>query len=199
MLPRAGRVIQKFLERYQAEPGWDTRRTERADVIMAIVLRKIQGDILEIGAHRGNTTKVFCRMGAKYDRHVFVVDPWDGRQEGDDKIFQEFRNNTSEHANLTVHHVGSEDPAVRESFLTNETRFSFILVDGLHSKPAVQNDIEQYADLLNPGGIICFDDWRGPYGFCGAIREAVAEHLKGFAEVKTPDTFIEQYFVKLEE
>lgn len=192
-------MIQKFLEDYQADPRWDVRRTERANVLVPIVLRSVEGDILEIGAHRGHSTNVFCKTGGEYGRHVFVVDPWDGRQEGNDKIFSEFKKNTAHCENLTVHHVGSENPKVRESFLANETRFSFILVDGLHTREAVRNDIERYADLLLPGGIICFDDWRGPYGFCAAIREAVGEHLKGFAEVKAPDTFIEQYFVKLEE
>lgn len=198
MLSNIAKLIEEFFKTYHTDPLWDVRRTERANTILPMIIGNIDGDILEIGAHRGISTNVFCRIGAEYGRHVFVIDPWDGRQEGSNSIYTEFQSNTGSCKNLTVYRAGSENPDIRQSFLEKNIKFAFILVDGLHTYDAVKNDIERYTDLLIPNGVICFDDWRGPYAFCQRIREAVSVYLKGMQEIKTPDTFIEQYFIKLE-
>lgn len=194
------RLLKKFFSEYHAQAAWDPRRTERASVVLPLVLDHVQGDILEIGAHCGLTTQVFCKLGAERGRHVIVVDPWDGRQEGNDRVFQEFKGNTQSCVNLTVHHMGSEDPNIRNNFLDTDKKFAFILIDGLHTYEGVKNDIEKYVEFLTPNGVLCIDDWRGPYPFCARIRESTRDHLgDGFAEIQTPDTFIENYFVKLPE
>jgi predicted O-methyltransferase YrrM len=163
-----------------------------------MVLDHVEGDILEIGAHQGRTTKIFCDLGKQYNRHVFVVDPWDGRQQGNQKTFEAFQGATRGCDNLTVQHLGSEDPRVLGTFQKDDVKFAYILIDGLHSYDAVKNDLERYKDLLQPGGIICIDDWRGPYGFSVAIRKAATDHLdEHYQELPTPDSFIENYFVKL--
>lgn len=191
-------MIQEFLDAYEAIPEWDTHRTERTRVILPMVLEHVKGDILEIGAHQGGTTVVFCEESLKYDRHVFVVDPWDGRQQGNQRALNVFNGATEAHKNLTVQRMGSENPAVLKGFQRDNTKFAFILIDGLHSYDAVKNDLERYKDLLEPHGILCLDDWHGPYGFSPEIRKAAKDHLDAnYQELKTPDSFIEHYFVKL--
>ena len=191
--------MQKYFDRYEAIPNWDTFRTERIDIVLRMIFPDVKGDILEIGAHKGRSTKIFCTIAKMYDRRVYVIDPWDGRQEGDIKAFGDFQDAIKDVGSLlTVHKRGSENPAVLSKFKKDDTKFAFILVDGLHSYEAIRGDLTRYKDLLEPHGIICIDDWCGPYGFDVGIRQAAAECLDdNYLRIITPDSFIETYFVKL--
>ena len=198
MMSKTAMLIQEFLDQYNAIARWDPLRAERTPQILSMVLENVEGDILEIGALRGRTTQIFCDEGLKHGRHVDVIDPWDGRQEGGDKVYTEFKNNTARCKNLTVHRLGSDNPAILQRLRERGVKLCFILIDGLHTYDAVKNDLTLYADLLEPHGVICIDDWRGPYGFSAAIQKAAHEQLdEGYQHLKTPDTFIETYFVKL--
>jgi hypothetical protein len=197
-LPQTALMIQEFLDEYEAIAGWDTLRTERTHTVLPMILEHVEGDILEIGAHSGGTTKVFCELGDKYNRHVHVVDPWDGRQQGNAEAHGQFQAVCSEYKNLTVHRLGSEDPAVLEALKEKGVRFSYILIDGLHSYDAVKNDLLLYKDLLTLHGVICIDDWQGPYAFSNDIRDAAHDHLDdSYKELTVPESFIETYFVRL--
>lgn len=198
MLPEIVTRLQKFLDNYEAKAGWDTFRTERANDILPIVLQCVAGDILEIGAFQGCSTNVFCTIGAEYDRVVHVVDPWDGRQQGNNGSYNKFKESTAAHTNLTVQKLGSENPKVLEKFKEDNTKFAFILIDGHHTYENVRSDLINFKDLLEPYGVICLDDWSGPYGFSDAIRRAANDFLDdNYLLLKTPDSFIERYFVKL--
>ena len=198
MLPETAIRIQKFMDNYEAKKGWDVRRTERANDILPIVLQHVAGDILEIGAYQGGTTKVFCRVGAEYDRVVHVIDPWDGRQQGSHSAYNAFKTYTSDFTNLTVQKAGAEDPKVLEQFKKDGLKFAFILIDGDHSYESIKSDILSYKDLLLPRGVICIDDWHGPYGFSDGIQQAARDHLDdNYKLLDAPDSFIERYFVKL--
>lgn len=198
MLPASALALQEHLDAHEVTSEWDPYRAERTRDIIQIVLEHVEGDVLEIGAYEGKTTKIFCEVGAEYDRHVFVIDPWDDRQNGYQHIFENFIKKTARYKNLTVHRMGSENPKAVKSFLKEGVRFAFILIDGLHSYDAVSNDLRTYKDLLEPYGIICVDDWRGPYPFCGDIRQAATDHLDdNYRALHIPESFIENYFVKL--
>jgi cephalosporin hydroxylase len=161
-------------------------------------LQHTKGDVLEIGAHSGATTKIFCDIGTQHNCHVYVIDPWDGRQQGDNDVFQTFQKNTAECLNLTVYHTGSEDPQVLKDLQGRGVQFAFILIDGMHSYKAVKNDLKRYKELLKAGGVICIDDWTGPYGFSAEIRKATTDHLDdNYHALDTPGSFIERYFVRL--
>ena len=198
MIPETGLRIQKFLDEYEAKAGWDVLRTERAEDIVPMVLQHVAGDILEIGALQGRTTHIFCKVAAEYDRVVHVVDPWDGRQQGSHSAYNKFKDNTAGYTNLTVQKVGSEDPQVLEKFKKENLKFAFILIDGDHSYESIKSDILSYKDLLLPHGIICIDDWHGPYGFSDGIKKAAQDHLdENYKLLDAPESFIERYFVKL--
>lgn len=198
MLPEIAIQIQKFLDNYEAHPGWDPFRTERVDDILPIVLKYVMGDILEVGAFQGRSTKIFCEIGVKYDRVVHVVDPWDGRQQGNKGAYDKFLANTEGCTNLIVQKLGSEDPKVLEQFKKDGVKFAFILIDGHHTYENVRNDLINFKDLLEPYGVICIDDWHGPYGFSDVIQLAANDFLDdNYLLLKAPDSFIERYFVKL--
>lgn len=189
--------IQNWLDNYDAIPNWDTHRTERIPMILPTILEHVEGDILEIGAHEGCSTKVFCSLGAEYYRQVYVIDPWDGRQQGDSTVYQQFIVNTKDCKNLTIYRLGSENSKICENFETNNIKFAFILIDGLHSYHAIINDLTKYQNLLTPGGIICIDDWQGPYAFSAEIQRGTKASLnKSYYKLVTPISFIENYFMK---
>ena len=187
--------LSDYLNSVNVIPKWDTLRTDRTRDILPKILDATKGSILEIGAHRGTTTAVFCNHAKDFGRQVFVVDPWDGRQQGNNEVGEEFGHNTAGFDNLTVINMGSEDPRVIDQL--QGQKFAFILIDGLHTYDAVRNDIATYAPLLVSGGILCIDDWTGPYGFSARIRQATNEHLpKSYTKIDTPLEFIEAYFIK---
>ena len=51
----------------------------------------------------------------------------------------------------------SQDPAIKAKAAAS--RYNLILVDGDHSREGVRRDFELYAPLLEPGGILLFDDY----------------------------------------
>lgn len=190
--------LQKYLNNYEASPKWDTRRTERTEEILRIILTEADGDILEVGAHSGTTTKVFCEIAKQFNRHVYVIDPWDNRQQGNKSAYDAFVRNTSGLDNLTVIRAGSEtDNAKNTIGQIAKLEIAFYLLDGLHTKDAVANDIVSYCKFISVGGVLCVDDWTGPYGFSAAIQQSTSANLpKNFTALKCPDTFIERYFIR---
>ena len=127
---------------------------ERLKRICELSLNNTEGDILEIGAHIGLTTKIFCELARKYNRKVMVIDPWNGQQEGNQSVYVEFMKNTKGYDDvLTVHRQSSLLPESREIIQNN--KFAMCFVDGLHTKDACRYDIES---CINQKGIIAVDD-----------------------------------------
>ena len=54
-------------------------------------------------------------------------------------------------------------------FQNTDTLFDYILVDGDHSKPAAAADLDAAVNLIEPGGIIVFDDISTAPGECALI------------------------------
>lgn len=188
-------LLQSFFKDYRPIPAWDTDRTGRTKLLLSSILEKADGDILEIGAHRGTTTQVFCEIGARFGRKVYVIDPWDGRQEGSAEVYNAFLGNMSKFSNYTVHKCGSETPQAFNA--VKDLKFAYILIDGLHSYDAVVSDFTKYRAMLTTNGVICVDDWSGPYAFSQQIRRAIKEYLgHEFIIIESPDVLIEKYVVR---
>lgn len=138
---------------------------ERLKNICELSLQNTDGDILEIGAHVGLTTQIFCELAKKYNRKVIVVDPWNGQQEGNQMVYEQFKKNTENYDDvLSVY---------RQSSLTNESReliqsktLSFCFVDGLHTVEACGYDIQS---CISQKGIIAVDDLT----WVGGLKELV--------------------------
>lgn len=127
---------------------------ERLKRICELSLNNNEGDILEIGAHIGLTTKIFCELARKYNRKVMVIDPWNGQQEGNQSVYVEFMKNTEGYDDvLTVHRQSSLLPESRE-IIQNNT-FAMCFVDGLHTVEACGYDIKS---CITQNGIIAVDD-----------------------------------------
>lgn len=71
--------------------------------------------------------------------------------------------------------------------------FDFLFIDGDHRPLGVQQDIEMYFPLVNPGGLVAFHDWDHmgtyePYGDCYPVRKAFENLGMVPTEVKSRPT-----------
>lgn len=135
---------------------------ERLNDICEYALSLFDGDIVEIGADRGETTVYFCKLAEKYKRKVIVVDPWNGDEGGDEDCYKDFLRNNQKYIDsgvLIVLRKKSQSMEVITELKKRNVAFSF--VDGLHEYGAAAIDI---LSCLQNNSIIAVDDtlsWRG--------------------------------------
>ena len=86
-------------DQFPAHKGGSIHQRDRLREVAELALQTYDGDILEIGCHIGLTTRIFAELAKKYDRKVVVIDPWDGRQEGNQTV--------SNLSSLSVYQLGS--------------------------------------------------------------------------------------------
>jgi len=190
------KIINDFLSSYNARLGWDVDRMDRTRVLLPQLLNLVDGDILEIGAHRGHTTKILCEIAAKFSRNVYVLDPWDGRQDGNPDVYSEFLGSIASFGNCIVRRCGSESNEALKAVC--DQKFAYVLIDGLHGYDAVRIDFTRYREFVNLNGVICIDDWTGPYVFSQQIQQAVIDNLTdNYVLLQAPDSLIERYVVRV--
>lgn len=112
-------------------------------------------DAIEIGALVGGATTVF----AKNFKRVFVIDPWDGRQQGNDNVYSKWLTATESYSNIQHCRTGSETDIAR-NFIKNisDLNLGFVFIDGLHTEAGVMNDFELVLPYCNKNTIILLDD-----------------------------------------
>lgn len=107
-------------------------RTKRFALMMDSILEKLEGNIIEIGAGFGNSTKVFLESAEKFGRHVWVFDPFL------DPVYprEEFDKKVEGFPNLILIDASSQD----FSRITFKPCFAF--ADGLQTKEGVLHDLK---------------------------------------------------------
>lgn len=176
-------------------------RRERHEKILYELLEnnKIEGNILEVGAYTGESTQIYLKYAKTYNRHVIVVDPWDGKQEGNSSVYNIFLQNVLNKVDiperLLIHRLCSDDPKIPQLLL--QEKFAFVFLDGLHTYKAIKSDIALVLNKITKGGIICIDDIRGLYPFNLEIMQAFQEfNDPGFEKILTPKNIQEGYLLK---
>ena len=151
-----------------ARHSWGSKnQRKRLKEICELALNKHEGNILEIGAHIGLTTQIFCELARKYNRKMYVIDPWNGQQQGGKEQYKQFVKNTEEYNDVLI--VTRESSQLESSRnLIKETTFAFCFVDGLHTKEACRYDIES---CITQKGIIAVDDTTWSPGLIDLIPE----------------------------
>jgi predicted O-methyltransferase YrrM len=126
--------------------------------------------MLEIGAYEGRSTVWFLEdllTGA--GSHLTSVDTWEGSAENDpnemNAVWERFRHNTDAFVadgRLTVV-VSRSQPFLAGQVARGETApgqgYHIIYVDGSHAAPDVLSDAVLSWALLEPGGVMVFDDY----------------------------------------
>jgi predicted O-methyltransferase YrrM len=126
-------------------------------IVKHLLDNNIEGDVLEIGAFIGNTTKMFSKaLENNINKKIYVLDPYNGQQEGNDNVYSQFKQNTNELINL-IHYREKSQSDFAINFM-KKNRFMYVFVDGLHTYEGCFHDMLNIADNLSIGGVICLDD-----------------------------------------
>jgi len=114
------------------------------------------GDIVEIGALKGESTVPFCRIAERYERRVLVVDPWEpGTQNCRGPEYGTFMKQTEVWQTAGVLEVLRLPSQDAEAIAVLQARaWAFALVDGLHDETACLSDIR----AVQRARVICVDD-----------------------------------------
>lgn len=166
------------------------RKTWMFQSFLERLLPSVEGDILEIGALTGTTTKVLCETAKKFNRQVFVVDPWNGSEAGGEEQYNIFKERTRGYDNLTVIRLDSNSPEAVEKIQQMKLAFGF--VDGLHTFSYALKDLQSVEKAIVRGGIICLDDIN-----LGEVKRA-ADEFKKTQEWKSVESedFIEMFLYR---
>jgi len=131
------------------------RQRERIRSVAELNVQKHQGDLIEIGAYKGETTRHLCEVARRHSRRVIVVDPWQtGTQDCDGEEFDTFLQNVEPYLDLLdIIRASSVDSEVISQLARRKLAFAF--VDGHHSYEACLSDICAVRHTL---GMIAVDD-----------------------------------------
>lgn len=158
---------------------------ERGTILYTLAYANtLQGDILEIGSWQGRST-CFLAQACRDSGNGIVraVDHFKGNvgkehfykvgQDDLSDLESNFRNNI-DGAGLSDHVKLYNMPAQQAAteHLADFANLRMLFIDGDHSYEGASHDIRLFAPLLQPGGIIVFDDYHSD---CTGVQQAVAE------------------------
>lgn len=130
------------------------------------------GDLVEIGAFRGETTRLLAEIAQQYDRRIVVVDPWiEGTQNCQGGEYEVFQRNVAEFADrIDVIRTSSLEVDTRQRLRARH--FCFGYIDGIHTYEAALFDGRSLAHCAGP---LVFDDVSYVYGVRLAMRQCALE------------------------
>lgn len=185
MKPDIRQAIEDIMEKYSHDEnfsggphshGAKNQRDRLSEVAMASCNAYGAAPIIEIGAHKGLTTKRFIEIAKLVDTDVIVIDPWNGKQEGNESVYQQFLENTKDHdGHLQVYRLESQSDEAK-AIIQSIERYSFAWVDGLHTFGASKQDIESLKDNCP---VIAVDDLK----WCGEVEKAF-NIVEGFTKLR---------------
>jgi hypothetical protein len=174
-------------------------RTARFNNMMYHLLGMIPGNIVEIGAGSGQSTKVLAEAATRQDRKVLVIDPWDsvGNMPAGygQYAYRDFIMNTKPYLNIIVCQRPSHHKEVGQ-FMSGITPIAFAFVDGLQFVENVLSDL--FLCSAFGAEIICVDDINRSTDI-SQVPIAVDKFLKGnnkYKRIETPN-LIECYLIRL--
>lgn len=148
--------------------------------------------VLEIGTYEGRSA--YFILDAVKDAFVVCVDPFTGTSHLDmSGVEDRFRSNLSSFSSRYMLQKEASDRFFEIMDREKESwkPFDLIYVDGLHTVDQCRRDMENAWKCLNPGGILCVDDYLwGRHDVPTRPKEAIDEFLvihKDDAEVLFKD------------
>lgn len=136
-------------------------RMERFSFLLDRLLAFTPGNLIEVGAGAGMTTKILLEAAKKYDRKVLVIDPFeDGWKSipstyGEPYPFKKFLHNVKDYDNLVLcKHESLSYQAV--DAIRELLPCAFVFLDGLQFRDNVYNELNMMA--MRNASVICVDD-----------------------------------------
>ena len=143
--------------------------------------------VIEIGSWLGTSTRFIAEQMPEGGK-VYAVDTWLGTQDDwvhmvDPRLsllYHLFLSNVK-HANLTDKIIPIRMKSL-EAVRALNVKADLIYIDGAHDEESVFQDIVQWSSHLNPGGIMCGDDWQWDSVRRGILRAVAHLHRTIFVE-----------------
>lgn len=174
-------------------------RTSRFDLIVPDLLQELKGNIVEIGAGEGHSTKVFLQHAKDAGRQVLVVDPWETFTSDlpgyNQYTYRNFVERTAGFTNLQICKKPSHDrevPRVMERLRP----FAFAFVDGIQLTHNVLCDL--FLCSSNEVSVICVDDYNRNTEI-SQVPKAVEKFITGnnkYRLIQPVENQIECYLIK---
>ena len=152
--------------------------------------KKIPGNevFLEIGSFEGRSTTWMLQNMLTYDGTMVCVDTFEGGEEHADLDLSDLRktfdSNVEEarEENQALEVISKTSWEALSELVYLDFTFDFIYVDGNHQTPEVLLDACLAFKLLEPKGVMLFDDYAGGAGV-GAAVDAFLKAYKGQLKV----------------
>ena len=131
------------------------RQPDRIRWVAELCAEQFPGDLVEIGAKVGATTRILAEIAQKYGRRVIVVDPWEAGSPGcGGWEYEVFLEETSKYRDIIdIYRTTSTNKDTIAAL--KERPLCFAYVDGLHRYDVCYSDIMAVA---HTAGIIVVDD-----------------------------------------
>lgn len=159
---------------------------ESAELLYSLCLMQgLRGDILEIGSWQGKSTSYLARAAKdSANGRVFAVDHFKGNvgKENMYRVGNSAATSIYDMFNKNIYSLGLDDVVAAVPLSSKAAHaqlcgrtFRFIFIDGDHTYEGVSEDIKLFSPLLQPGGIMAFDDFDSTFpGLVKAVSEWVA-------------------------
>lgn len=147
---------------------------ERMKQVAEDSVKRYPGDLVEIGCHIGETSRMLAEIAQRHGRRLIAIDPWyTSTQAPDGGAFARFQDNIKPFVDVVdVVRQSSLDEAVKKR--VSQRALAFAYVDGLHTYYAALSDICMVAHCR---GIIAVDDVS--YGISIMLAMRRAAHVLG--------------------
>lgn len=177
-------TLRRYLDAADEWPGW-FHRTDRDLFRLADAVQREQGlagDLLEIGVYLGKSAALLGHLRRDAERLVVcdVFEPVGHPDDVTERPYTGLSRVEFERRYRTVHETLPDIVEDLSSRLLDHglrRTFRFAHVDGGHTYDDVRTDARTVRELLVPGGIVVFDDWRAGHvpgvhaGVWGAVHE----------------------------
>lgn len=177
---------------------------ERGGKTWSNLLNKEITNILEVGCYEGRATVWLmehfpkARLDAVDIFDASVAEDWDGYTNVDNEqttTYEErFDHNVSEFSPRVNKIKSKSFPALAQLYVDGNS-YDFIFIDGDHRKLPATQDMAIAIEMLNPGGIMIIDDYKGiPWLFDAVNAFSNTLDSNVFSWETTPDG--EQYVIR---
>jgi predicted O-methyltransferase YrrM len=182
------RWLPTRLDRIAAVPGW-TQNVQLRFLMRAVRRLPDPSRIVELGVWQGRSALAMAEACRGTGKRVFAIDPWCDYDEGGgdvsgylarygvssfEEVFQSFVGHCQA-LGLAPWVVTMRQASGAAATTWSEGPISLLFIDANHHYDAVTADLRAWAPHVEPGALICGDDWNWD-SVRAAVRDFVARH-----------------------